>query len=49
MRTKIKIMKKGIFLVADVDESGVKPGHKFFHFCHINVTHGIGKVTALFL
>ena len=42
-------MKKCVFLVTDVHEGGIEPGHQFLHFCHVNVADGIGYVAALLL
>jgi hypothetical protein len=47
--SKVQIMKKRVFLVADVDERGVQARHELFNFGHVNVTDGVGKVAALLL
>jgi hypothetical protein len=49
MSAKIQIMKKRVFLVAYVDECGVKAGHHFFDLSDVDVTNGVGKIAALFL
>ena len=42
-------MKKSVFIIAYVDESGVEPRHKLLHFCQIYIADGIGNVARLFL
>ncbi len=49
MGTKIQVMKKRVFLIAHVDECGVKAGHKLFDLSDVYVSDSVGKVTALFL
>ena len=42
-------MKECVFLIADIDESGIEAWHEFFNFGQINVADGIGNPARLFL
>ena len=49
MRSKVEVMKEGVLFVADVDKCGVEARHELLHFGRIDVTDGVGQVSALFL
>lgn len=40
LRAAVGIMQKGIFSVADIDETGVEAGHEFSDFADENVADG---------
>ncbi len=40
-------MQKGIFLISDVNESGVQPRHQFFDFGQVDIADGIADASRL--
>ena len=46
---EVEIMKKSVFVVADVDKGGVEAGQELAHPCQVQVAHGVSGVAALFL
>ena len=36
---EVEVVQEGVFRVAYVNETGVKSGHQFPHFCHVDVAH----------
>ena len=42
-------MNESVFVIAHVDERGVKAGHQLSHLRQIDVAHGIRHVAVFFL
>ena len=49
VRAQIQVVKERILFISHIDEGGIKSRHQLFDFCQINVAHGIGNVSCLFL
>ena len=49
LRAEIKIMKKSVFFITNIEEGGVETRHDLLHLGQIEVSHRVGDVAALLL